>query len=206
MSPRNDEQNAMIKDERREQILSAALKIFATRGFAASKISDIVALGGMSHGLAYHYFASKEEMFYALVRKAVEVSSQSLLTVEAAPVCPLEKVRQAAKHILRGIDAGEETSYYFLIMVHAAVMEGTAEEKMRYLAGSEVPVQAMQRILREGQDTGEIREGDVLEMSIAFFAAIQGIAIYKIAMPDFRMPDYEILVNMVKKQPGGERT
>ena len=48
--------NEMIKDTRREQILSAALKIFAARGFAATKISDIVRAGGISHGLVYHYF------------------------------------------------------------------------------------------------------------------------------------------------------
>ena len=56
MSPRNEEHNAIIKDERREQILSAALKVFATRGFAATKISDIVGKGGMSHGLVYHSY------------------------------------------------------------------------------------------------------------------------------------------------------
>ena len=61
MSPRNEEQNEIIKDERREQILSAALRTFAKKGFSATKISDIVAKGDMSHGLIYHYFKSKKK-------------------------------------------------------------------------------------------------------------------------------------------------
>ena len=94
MSPRTEEQNSQIKDERREQILSAALKIFSTRGFAATKISDIIAESNISHGLLYHYFSSKEEMFYVLVRRAVDTAVQSLLMVENLPLPPLEKVRQ----------------------------------------------------------------------------------------------------------------
>jgi len=199
LSPRSEEQNLHIKDERREQILSAALKIFATRGFAAAKISDIVAMGGISHGLLYHYFNSKEEIFLALVRRAVNVAGQSIIMVDRMPITSLEKVRQAAKYILQGINLGKESSYYFMIVVQASVMEGTPEEKLKYLEGMEIPVQTMVQILKQGQQTGEIRKGDAMEMAIAFFSAIQGIAIYKLAMQDFKMPDYEILVNMVKQ-------
>lgn len=197
MSPRNEEQNALIKDERREQILSAALKVFATRGFAATKISDIIAKGGMSHGLVYHYFKSKEEIFFALVSRAVSVAAQSLLMVDALPISPLEKVRQTATNILRGIDEGEDSSYYFMIVVHAALID--LEDKEKYLAESDVPVNTMVKILKQGQQEDEIREGDPLEMAIMFFAAIQGVAIYKLSMPFFKLPNPELLVSMVKK-------
>lgn len=198
MSPRSEEQNALIKDERREQILSAALRVFASRGFSGTKISDIVAAGGTSHGLVYHYFRSKEEIFFELVSRAVFHAGQALLTVDAMPLGPLEKVRQTAKYILQGIDDGDESSYYFLIVIHAAVME-SKEQARRYMEGSQLPMQVMANILAEGQKTGEIGEQDVREMSIAFFSAILGIALYKLSMPDFKMPDPEILVNMVKK-------
>ncbi len=199
MSPRNEEQNAIIKDERREQILSAALKVFATRGFAATKISDIVAKGGMSHGLVYHYFKSKEEIFFELVSRALSTSGESLLMVEAMPLSPLQKVRETAKHILGGIDEWEDTSYYFLIVIHASMMEMTAEDKEKVFGNSQVPVESMMRIIKQGQDIGEIRQADPLEMAIMFFAALQGIAFYKLSMPNFQLPDPELLVYMVKK-------
>jgi len=197
MSPRNEEQNAMIKDERREQILSAALKVFATRGFAATKISDIVAKGGMSHGLVYHYFKSKEEIFFELISRAVNVAAESLRMVDSLPMPPLEKVRQTAVNILNGIDEGEDSSYYFMIVVHAALID--LEDKEKYLVGSDVPVHTLVKILKQGQETGVIKDGDPLEMAIMFFAAIQGVAIYKLSMPFFKLPDPELLVSMVKK-------
>jgi AcrR family transcriptional regulator len=199
MSPRNEEQNELIKDERREQILSAALKAFALKGFAATKISDIVARAEMSHGLVYHYFKSKEEIFYELLKRALQTSTQSLLMMESMSVSPIEKVRQTARYILGGIENYQDSAYYFLIVAHASVMENPSAEHEELLDTSNVSIQAMTRILNAGQEAGEVKDGDTLGMAVAFFAAIQGLAIYKLAMSNFKMPDPEILVNMVKK-------
>jgi len=199
MSPRNEEQNATIKDERREQILSAALRVFARRGYAATKISDIAAKAGLSHGLLYHYFDSKEAMFYMLLSRAMETSAQSLLMVEAMPISPVEKVRQTARYILEGMESFEESAYYFLIVMHASVMEGPDNKREEIQVDALVALQAMVRILQAGQGAGEVRDGDAQDMAITFFAAIQGLATYKLAMTGFKMPDPEILVNMVKK-------
>lgn len=198
MSPRSEQQNSIIKDERREQILSAALKVFATRGFAATKISDIVRAGGMSHGLVYHYFKSKEEIFYELVTRAIYYAGKSLVMVDEMPLSPLEKVRQTAKYILSGIDMGQESSYYFLIVVHASVIEST--EKSKYLKDSEVPVMTMVKILTQGQKEGDIKSGDPLEFATLFFSTILGLAVYKLTMPGFKMPDPERLVSMLKNE------
>lgn len=198
MTPRSEEQNEQIKDERREQILSAALRVFARRGFAATKISDIAAQAHMSHGLVYHYFKSKEEIFGELVQTAFRTSGDSLLMLERLPLSPLQKVRETAKFILNGIDQWEDTSYYFLITMHATLMEHEPDDSL--LEGSDVSVQALIRILKQGQELGEIKDADPHEMAILFFAAIHGVALYKLSMPDFVLPDPELLAAMVKKE------
>ena len=198
MSPRNEEQNEQVRDERREQILSAALKVFAKKGFAATKISDIVGRGGMSHGLVYHYFRSKEEIFYALFKRAMETSAQSILMVDAMKLTPLEKVRQTARYILGAMEGHEDSAYYFMMVVHASVMDVPEEIKM-LLDESNTALGTFAKILAEGQRTGEIAEGDPAGMAMTFFAAIEGLAIYKLAIADFRMPDPELLVRMLQK-------
>ena len=199
MSPRNEEQNAMIKDERREQILSSALRVFATRGFAATKISDIVAKSGISHGLVYHYFTSKEEIFYTLLERAIQTSVHSVQMVAALPVSPLEKVRQTSRYIMGGIESFEDSAYYFLIVVHASVMEGPGTKRAIMVDQSFESIKAMSSVIEAGQQAGEIRPGNPLDMTFTFFAAIQGLAMYKLAIRDFKMPDPEILVNLVKQ-------
>ena len=199
MSPRNEEQNALIKDERREQILSAALRVFATRGFAATKIGDIAARAGLSHGLMYHYFSSKEEIFLELLKRAMFTSASSIRMMDELPVSPLEKVRQTAQYILGGIENYDDSSYYFMIVVHAAVMDSPSAKDIEGMSDSMDALRTMAGIIKAGQEAGEMRSGDPMGMTVAFFAAIQGLAIYKLAMEGFKMPDPEIIVNMIAK-------
>jgi AcrR family transcriptional regulator len=54
-------------EERRTQILEIALKVFASNGFAGTSIKNIAEAAGISQGLMYHYFASKEDLLEATV-------------------------------------------------------------------------------------------------------------------------------------------
>lgn len=66
-----EDQLQKIYEERKQQITSSAVKIFAQRGLPGTKISMITAEAGVSHGLFYHYFKTKEELFTSLVREAI---------------------------------------------------------------------------------------------------------------------------------------
>jgi AcrR family transcriptional regulator len=56
--PRPSTENQRIRDERHRHLLRAAARVFARKGLMATTISDIAAAAHVSHGLAYHYFAS----------------------------------------------------------------------------------------------------------------------------------------------------
>ena len=59
-------------DERREHILSVAAEIFAREGYGTSSMSSIAARLGGSKATLYKYFASKEELFHAVMRRKCE--------------------------------------------------------------------------------------------------------------------------------------
>lgn len=198
MSPRTEQQNAQIKDKRKEQILSAALKVFAKRGFANTKIGDIASDAGVSHGLVYHYFGSKEEIFSKLLMRAIMASTQSLVTAEKMDTNPVEKLRWLARSVIENLGKHEDAAYYFMIVIHAATMEALKANR-KFVESSAESALSLVRIIQEGQKSGEIRKGDPLGMAMAFSAAVQGLAIYKLTIKDFMMPDPEILVNMVKE-------
>jgi len=46
--------------DRRAELLDAAVRVFAEKGFHASRVGDIATEAGVAHGLLYHYFRSKE--------------------------------------------------------------------------------------------------------------------------------------------------
>jgi AcrR family transcriptional regulator len=68
------------KEERPRDIIAAALAVFTERGFAAAKLDEIARRAGVSKGTLYLYFATKEELFRAVVR---EVVAPNIETVRA---------------------------------------------------------------------------------------------------------------------------
>ncbi|MCD7060659.1 TetR/AcrR family transcriptional regulator [Pelagibacterium xiamenense] len=58
------------KDARPDEIVEAALEVFARRGYAAARLDDIAARAGVSKGTLYLYFESKESLFEAVVSQS----------------------------------------------------------------------------------------------------------------------------------------
>jgi len=70
------------KDERPEEIIAAAMKLFVERGFTATRLDDIARSAGVSKGTLYLYFKSKEEIFKTAVTDSVlpEIAKAEALT------------------------------------------------------------------------------------------------------------------------------
>ena len=59
------------KDARPDEIIQAALEVFAERGFAATKLEDVARKAGVTKGTIYLYFENKEALFKALIRGTI---------------------------------------------------------------------------------------------------------------------------------------
>ena len=58
---------AMAKGDKQEMIIDAALEVFREKGYANARMADIARRAGVSYGLVYHYFGSKEVLFDLIV-------------------------------------------------------------------------------------------------------------------------------------------
>ena len=201
MSPRSKEQNAIIKDERREQLLSAALRVFAHKGLAATKIGDIAAAAKLSHGLVYHYFDSKDDIFTELVRRAVYIANDTIGEIGRRPLEPIDKLRAIAETTMVGIAENEDGAYNFYLMMQAFASDAGPEKAKEHMRELTVPAEVTCRAVAEGQAKGQVREGDPMEYAMVFWSAIQGLAVNRIASgAHFKMPDSSLLVRMFEKQ------
>lgn len=59
------------KADRPDEIVAAAIEIFAVKGFAAARLDDIAARAGVSKGAIYLYFSTKEDIFRAVIEQGV---------------------------------------------------------------------------------------------------------------------------------------
>ena len=76
--PRRPEQFEEIREKSREKILAAALELFANKGYDATSIDSIAKKAGVSKGLIYNYFESKEKILLAIFDDAMKVGDEIL--------------------------------------------------------------------------------------------------------------------------------
>lgn len=177
---RTQEQNDAMKQERRANILSAALKLFASRGLAATKISDIATVTGMSQGLVYHYFPSKEHIFTEIIASAFARMNSACEMLLSDPAPPHEKITKAMEVLIAGIRDHEDTARYHLLIATATASDAIpAETKEIITKHNRYPYKVMETIIRQGQKEGTIRDHNPKELATLFWTTVLGLAIHK---------------------------
>lgn len=89
-------------EARPDEVLDAALAVFTERGFAGARMEDIAARAGLSKGAVYLYFPSKQALFEALIRRAVQPLTEGALTGVAEHA---EDPAEALAALLRAVAA-----------------------------------------------------------------------------------------------------
>ncbi len=186
MSPRTSQSNQKIRDERRDQILHAALKVFAYKGLKAAKIADIAAQADISQGLIHHYFLCKEDVFTAVVERAMNGALAAFDDLAGLDPDPMERLTVITGRMLEGLVIHPE---YMLVLTQSLVNQDTPPEVGKLLAslGQQVNTHLL-RLIKAGQAAGKVVQGNPQELALTFIAAIQGLAITQFTQGMFTLP------------------
>lgn len=182
------------KEQRRQEILYAALDLFVKKGYAATKITDIAEQVSMSVGLLFHYFESKEKLYEELVRLGL-----------AGTAMPGEQKCDHAIAFFEGFAVQlfaymKDQPYvakFFVLMADAQRSEGTPAH-IREIALRVNTIEQFVPIVEWGQKEGSIRQGNPRALSSAFWCSIQGIAEQYAAHPEMELPKPEWVVDIIR--------
>src|ERR1700761_3241029 len=147
------------KEARPAEIIAAAGRLFADHGFAATKLEDVARLAGVAKGSIYLYFATKEELFRAVVRSAVvpqvQVIRGTAQAFEGALADLLPKLLNGAASILGRPDV--------FAVVRMVIGESRNFPDLAKIWHDEVvaPVfGALAGVIARAQAKGEVLDGD----------------------------------------------
>src|SRR5213593_4351016 len=84
-------------EDKRGLILHAAVRVFARKGFHASRVGDIAEEAGVAHGLLYHYFRSKDEVLETIFRETWTELVVDTERIEQSGVPLREQLRRFAR-------------------------------------------------------------------------------------------------------------
>ncbi|MDR3056955.1 MAG: TetR/AcrR family transcriptional regulator, partial [Prevotella sp.] len=190
--PRTKKQNEEMKEITISKIKDAGLKLFSTKGLAATSILDISESAGISAGLMYHYYKSKEDLYTELVMLAVSKANSVFFKVTEMQISPKEKITFLTRTIFEGIMKDDNNAQFFIFMTQILLNKSLSGKIKPYIKDAFIVHELLMRIIISGQKSGEIKNGDPVALSIFFFASINGLATYKLILGrEFVMPEYE---------------
>jgi len=170
------------REERRRQILEAALAVFSRKGFHAANVSDVAAEAGVSQGTIYWYFESKEELLNAaLLAFFVDFGVESFRAVEGC-----ETAEEKLRCLGRSMEGFSETAegLFTLFLSYWSSSDKRDEVAQMWAELLAEYKDLVVGIIEEGVRSGEFRPLDADSLVWAILGAYDGLAAYGLLMPD----------------------
>lgn len=203
--PKTREQNQLIKEERRNSILICSLYLFALKGYSSVNIDDVTKAAKCSHGLFYHYFKDKEELFFSVIE---EVALKQFI-----PLINSINYNQKAKfaihdllnclyEILVGNNKNLVCILYLLFNLHLQKDNIPKPKDINKKNNPLLVYWLLIDLIKKGQIEGDINDGNPKVYAVAILSMITGLSFNRlyIGLKRFVCPTPEIIMNILIKK------
>jgi TetR/AcrR family transcriptional regulator, fatty acid metabolism regulator protein len=137
--------------DRRRELLNAAVRVFARKGFHASRVGDIAEEASVAHGLLYHYFRSKDEVLETIFREAWEALATETDRIESSDIPFREQLRRFARIYLGSWLITPELIAVLVREIARSPAVGSRIDEVRGVFLS------LERMIAAAQERGEVR-------------------------------------------------
>lgn len=163
-----DQRRRRARELSREQILDAAEEVFARKGFHDATVKEIAAAAEFSVGGVYGFFPEKDDLFVQLYLRRGSEFMDGMRTVFADPRSPRDAMHRLADYQVRFFR--EHANFGKLFLRSSGVTLGDLDSKIdRAALDNYTEAMNLQaKMFREGQDAGELREGDPEVLAMLF--------------------------------------
>lgn len=148
-----------VVEDRREQIIDAAMRVFAQKGFLRATNKDIAREAGITPGLIYYYFESKEAVLKAIIETRTPLQVISSMPPDAFAIPPEQFLRMLLQRV---VDVVEGEDFIGLLRV-------MLPELIHNPALLPLPLGAFERILGflNGYFDAQVKAGAMRSMDVS---------------------------------------
>lgn len=185
------------KEARREQILDMGLDLFVRNGYYGTTSKDIAEALGISQGLMFHYFKSKDELYIELLNQLGQGMTGVTAMFDPSQMNPLEIFEKMLTVIIQSFRDYPRSAKYFILVAQAKICTRLTDEVRAAAKG--IDSNAFEMLIIAGQSAGMIREGNPKALAGLVFSTLQGIAQTCVSFPYIPLPDARWIADMLKR-------
>lgn len=177
--PRTKEAFESMREDTRQKIETVALSLFARKGLSVT-VDEIAREAGISKGLLYNHYPSKDALIVEFVRRATNTSSRFIKEITDGDAPAAVKIQQITSMMCQMFSDNSIAIDFFMFMEQVDMSGFSVPEEVRYSADLPNPIEILAHIIEQGQSEGSIVNGDALQLSTVYWAAFQGLCSYAI--------------------------
>jgi len=198
--PRTPEQYEAMRLATRTKIQTAAMQLFVRQGYGSTNVQHIADQAGISTGLLYRHYKTKDQLFEELVQFAM-AGLETLIVKFQTSDEPAEELARFANEVYLDLSSGDDLGHLLLLMTQSFFSTETDGWKAALKQIHTDLLQATAELIIQGQRQGKLREGNAFEMAQYFFSSIQGLAMMKMMLEEkFSMPSRSLLTLVFEKE------
>jgi AcrR family transcriptional regulator len=196
--PKTKEAFEAMRQTTRKKIEAAALSLFARKGLAVT-VEEITEASGLSQGLMYSHYPSKDALIAELVRQATAISSKTILDISRSEGSAAAKIKTISSAMCRMFSEAPIGIDYFMFMTQVGMSGIKVPEASLYSSDLPNPVESLARAIAQGQAEGSAVGGGPLQLAVIYWAVIQGLCCYSITGMAVE-PDPKMLNRLLLKE------
>ena len=159
------------KEDRPQEITEAAFAAFAEKGFTATKVEEVAQRAGVSKGLLYLYFKTKEELFKAVIRSVVAPRVDELTrTLDSSDLSAEAFIRGPLLTFMQRLPGSPASVVIRLMISEARKHPDLVDYYWDNVASRGLA--ALRQLVDRGVENGEFRESVVNELPQLFVAPV----------------------------------
>lgn len=168
----------MSGEERKEQIIKAAMKVFSEKGFQGTKTKEIAQAAGISEAMIFKFFKNKEDLYKAIITSTVKDHSGEISLLQSK----VSNLPTVLKDIfLHVIELNEKDPTFLRLMLYSSLEEHEFAHNFleTHLLGE---MEAFTKAIEKGIKTGEYREVNPRLVAQIFHYLIGGYCIERFVL------------------------
>lgn len=196
--PRNQVETKRLKEQKKNNILSSALYIFAFKGYAGTTIDDISKNANIKRSLFYHYFKDKADVFLTLIDKTTLTVTKLFSSVDMKKNS-LELLDDVINIFIDILTNEKESLSCIIYMLLNIYYERDYIPKPQIDLSSRINLFSLiNNIVKKGIEEKKFIECNEKELTISFLSMMKGFAFNRIVVgkEKFICPNIEIIKNL----------
>lgn len=159
----------------RKEILLAAEKVFATKGFFTTKMTDIANKAEFGTGTLYKYFKSKEDLYFTLIEEKMEEINQLVKAVFSQKMTSIKKIEKVMRPLFEFIERNRD--FFSIYISERSRFEWTIKDDLGKAIYKKMVayIKLLSEVLKQGVKEGEFKSMSPLDLAHALVGIVNSL-------------------------------